>query len=165
MVDSPLVNVQDSVVMGDVNYNTVHNHVLECPNCGMQGVPVIRCSKNNCANRFCHQCEKRWVSFRTRDQLPVCQSCFEQEKEEKEAAALALGVTPLSVGMKAKFSTPETDPVFKSTLPVNIQEQKTWKRADEISKEEKDKSLSLLIRFTIVACCGVLLGMFTFLLT
>ena len=112
MVDSPLVNVQDSVVMGDVNYNTVHNHVLECPNCGMQGVPVIRCSKNNCANRFCHQCEKRWVSFRTRDQLPVCQSCFEQEKEEKEAAALALGVTPLSVGMKAKFSTPETDPIL-----------------------------------------------------
>ena len=45
MVDSPLVNVQDSVVMGDVNYNTVHNHVLECPNCGMQGVPVIHVQK------------------------------------------------------------------------------------------------------------------------
>ena len=37
-------------------------------------------------------------------------------------------------------------------------------RADEVDIEEEDKSSSLLIRFTIVACCGVLIGMFAFLL-
>ena len=123
LTEEPVI-LHDSVVMGDISVNQITTHVIECPNCGMQGVPVIRCAAPDCSDRFCYECEKRWCSFRTRDQLPLCSPCFTKQQEANQAAALALGVTPLGTEVKAKFSIPEKNKTTLSSLPENMRVRK-----------------------------------------
>ena len=121
------VSLHDSVVMGDITVSQITTHVVECPNCGMQGIPVIRCSSSGCSDRFCYECERHWCSFRTRDELPLCSPCWTKQQESAQAAALALGVTPLGADVKAKFNIPEKE---KTTLPSLPENMKIRKRSE-----------------------------------
>jgi len=144
------VNLHDSVVMGDISVSQITTHVVECPNCGMQGVPVIRCSSSDCSDRFCYECERRWCSFRTRDELPLCSPCWTKHQEVVQTATLALGVTPLGADVKAKFDIPGKNKTTQSSLPENM---KIRKRSEIDNSATVDGGLSSSQLLLMLATC------------
>ena len=158
-LDEKPVSLHDSVVMGDISVNQITTHVVECPNCGMQGVPVIRCSSTGCSVRFCYECERRWCSVRTRDELPLCSPCWTKNQEVIQAAALALGVTPLEADVKAKFDIPGKTKTTLSPLPENMTIRK---RSDIDNSATGDNdglsSSQLLLMFTTCLFGSLIIG-------
>ena len=116
----------------------------------MQGVPVIRCAAPNCSDRFCYECEKRWCSFRTRDQLPLCLSCTTSQKEANQAAALALGVTPLDATVKAKFSIPEKNKTTLPSLPQNMRVRNKSEIDNSATADNDGLSFGKLVLMSVV---------------
>jgi hypothetical protein len=101
LAEEPVI-LHDSVVMGDISVNQITTHVIECPNCGMQGVPVIRCAAPDCSDRFCYECERRWCSFRTRDQLPLCSPCFTKQQEANQKNKTTLSSLPENMRVRKR---------------------------------------------------------------
>ncbi len=97
--------LSDSVVMGDINIGT--GSIAECPMCGIQGVPVLKCNHEDCKRRFCSNCEKGWKSFREPKLKPLCAAHNTQAEEKHYAENLQKhGVTKLTGSRKVRTFRP-----------------------------------------------------------